>query len=428
MTGTLGADAAHGSVPTLPTQLRTDPPVGRGHGRIQTGQPVSSDLTGAAALLALAAAAAGPGSRDPVDLALLAEAAALAGDGGLPVVTVEGFDPARPDRRVSITRVRRAAVGGQPAQALTILRGELRAVLAAARTSPERRMLLQKQASFVERRGYRPLAVASATADPDGVLGPMQVHGFVPVRTARAKGFRAQAAARPAEWVRVPVWPASLRWLHWLNVAAIVALTVTGFYIADPFLRPGAASNGGAGFFMGYVRLVHYAVAWAWITLGAVRLYLLFFSVDRFVRWPTLWPLKNRQDLRNTGRTISAYLLVHPERAPTYIAHNPLQQLTYTGIYLMSLLQVVTGLALYGLYNTRSGLWRWFQLPVSLLGAPDVRLLHYLVMLGFWIFLVLHVYLAIRADTVDRNGGVSSMLSGGVWLRRGSHPVDDPSL
>jgi Ni/Fe-hydrogenase b-type cytochrome subunit len=254
------------------------------------------------------------------------------------------------------------------------------------------------------------------------------VHGFVPVRTVRARGFQPDAVGRPAEWVRVPVWPASLRWMHWLNVAAIVALTVTGFYIADPFFRPGPAVSPNTGYFMGYVRLVHYSVAWAWVTLGLVRLYLLFFSRDRFVRWPTLWPLKNRQDIRNTGKTLSAYLLVHPDEAPTYIAHNPVQQITYSGIYLMSLLQVVTGFALYGLNDPRSNLWRWFQLPVTWIGAPDVRLIHYLVMLAFWVFLVLHVYLAVRADTVDRNGGVSSMLSGGVWLRRGSHPVDDPSL
>lgn len=402
---------------------------GYGHGRIQLGQPVTLGSITAAELLALAAAAAAPGSEDPVDLALQAGACALAGEGGLPPVTVVELDLARPDRRLSVSRVQRPRGGDQPGvEELTILRGELRAVVSAAGLGPDRRLLVQKNASFVERRGYRPLAVASSTLGPDGVPGPMQVHGFVPVRTTRARGFQPGAAGRPAEWVRVPVWPASLRWMHWLNVVAIVALTVTGFYIADPFFRPGPAVSPDTGYFMGYVRLVHYSVAWAWVTLGLVRLYLLFFSRDRFVRWPTLWPLKNREDLRNTGRTISAYLLVHPDEAPTYVAHNPLQQITYTGIYLMSLLQVVTGFALYGLNNPRSNLWRWFQLPVEWLGAPDVRLLHYLVMLAFWVFLVLHVYLAVRADTVDRNGGISSMLSGGVWLRRGSHPVDDPSL
>jgi Ni,Fe-hydrogenase I cytochrome b subunit len=46
----------------------------------------------------------------------------------------------------------------------------------------------------------------------------------------------------------------------------------------------------------------------------------------------------------------------------------------------------------------------------------------------FWAFLMLHIYLAVRADTIERHGGLSAMISGGVWLRRGSHPVDDPNL
>jgi Ni/Fe-hydrogenase b-type cytochrome subunit len=222
------------------------------------------------------------------------------------------------------------------------------------------------------------------------------------------------------------MWPATLRWLHWLNVVTLVLLTMTGFYIADPFFRPGPGSFG-AESFMDNVRFVHFAVAAVWVTLGAVRLYLLFFSRDRFVRWPALWPLKSIQDARNLGGTLSAYLLIRRE-APLYVAHNPLQQFAYTGIYLMAVVQAITGFALYGLYNVHSAFWDLFQLPVQWWGAPTVRLIHYLLMVVFWAFTMLHVYLVLRADTIERHGGLSSMISGGVWLHRGSHPVDDPTL
>ena len=98
---------------------------------------------------------------------------------------------------------------------------------------------------------------------------------------------------------------------------------------------------------MGDVRFIHYAVAWGWIALGVVRVYMLFFSRDRYVRWPVLWPLKRRSDVANLRRTLSAYLLIHPDEAPSYVAHNPLQQFAYTGIYLLAIVQVLTGLALY---------------------------------------------------------------------------------
>jgi Ni/Fe-hydrogenase b-type cytochrome subunit len=383
----------------------------------------------AARLMALAAAAAPPGSEDPVDVALSAAANAMSEPQEPPQVTVEDFEPAVPSRRVSVTRLSGWPLpDGAPGRELAVLRGELRSVMSAARLGPDQRLVLKKNAAVFDRRGFRPLGVASAPVGPDGSSGPIEVHGFVPVRTVRAKGSRTDAAGRPEDWVRVPVWPATLRWLHWLNLAAIVALTMTGFYIANPTFMSASPTNTSTGFFMGYARLVHYAVAWAWITIGAIRLYLLFFSRDRYVRWPTLWPLKSTRDVRNMGRTLSAYLLVHPDSAPTYVAHNPLQQISYSAVYLMALLQVITGLALYGLYNVHSGFWRWFEIPVNWLGAPDVRLIHYLIMLVFWVFVVLHVYLVIRADTIDRDGGLSSMVNGAVWLRRGSHPIDDPSL
>ncbi|MEP7091832.1 MAG: Ni/Fe-hydrogenase, b-type cytochrome subunit [Nocardioidaceae bacterium] len=401
----------------------------RGRGRIQIGQPVTLGGADAAQVLTLAAAAAPPGSQDAVDVALVDEALAISEGTEAPTVEVLHFEPAQPARRLSVTRVDgRSLAGEAPRGEVTILRGDLRAVMTAARLGRDRRLLLMKNAGYMERRGWRPLAVASAAVQADGSPGEMQVHGFVPVRTVRSRGFQANTTGRPDAWVRVPLWPASLRWLHWLNVLAIVVLSLTGFYIADPFLRSGIPGSSRLGFTMGYVRFVHDAVAWGWIVLGVVRVYLLLFSRDRYVRWPVLLPLKNRRDVRNLGRTISAYLLIHPDEAPTYIAHNPLQQLTYTGIYLMAALQVVTGLALYGLYDAHSALWRWTQLPVLWLGAPEVRLIHYLVMLFFWVFLLIHVYLSVRADTIERTGGLSSMVSGGVWLRKGSRPVDDPSL
>jgi hypothetical protein len=111
---------------------------------------------------------------------------------------------------------------------------------------------------------------------------------------------------------------------------------------------------------------------------------------------------------------------------PTFVAHNPIQQLAYSGLYVLAVLQAMTGLALYGMYHPRGWLWKWFQWPVHWLGAPDVRLLHFLLMWGFWIFLVAHIYMVIRADTMERNGGLSAMLGGSIWLKRGVAFADAP--
>ncbi len=394
---------------------------GHGRGRIQVGTAITLGNASADRLVLLAAAAAEPDSTDPVDIALRAEAAVQPGVGDLP--TFEAIDPATADRPYSITVVTEA-----DGKRRVIVRGELGAIMSFARIGPDKRLLLRNNERWVGRRGYRPLAVATAETAADDTPRNVEVLGFVPIRTSLALGFRGDVVSGDAEWTRVPLWPATLRWVHWLNVLAILVLTLSGYLIATPYLHPGNPDDPSAGFFMGWVRYVHFVSGFAWLMIAAVRIYLFFFSRNRFVRWPALWPLKNKGDLRELGHAISAYALIRPQEVPTYVAHNPLQQLAYSGIYVMALVQAWTGLALYGLYDSHGPFWSLFQLPVTLFGAAGVRLIHFLIMWAFWAFLILHIYLAVRADTIERHGGLSSMISGGIWLRRGTHPADDPDL
>lgn len=56
---------------------------------------------------------------------------------------------------------------------------------------------------------------------------------------------------------------------------------------------------------------------------------------------------------------------------------------------------------------------------VILIGIPYVRLVHLIGMWCFIIFAMIHVYLSILSGNVDRDGTISSMFSGGRWLRKG---------
>jgi Ni,Fe-hydrogenase I cytochrome b subunit len=57
-------------------------------------------------------------------------------------------------------------------------------------------------------------------------------------------------------------------------------------------------------------------------------------------------------------------------------------------------------------------------------GADTVRTAHYIGMWLFLIFIPAHVYLSARSDTVDRGGAISSMINGGVWVRKNAPVVD----
>ena len=63
------------------------------------------------------------------------------------------------------------------------------------------------------------------------------------------------------------------------------------------------------------------------------------------------------------------YLMIHPEKAPHYLGHNPLQQLSYTGIYLLAVLEIATGFTLYGQSNPGGLFYTAFGWLVPLFGA-----------------------------------------------------------
>jgi Ni/Fe-hydrogenase 1 B-type cytochrome subunit len=49
-------------------------------------------------------------------------------------------------------------------------------------------------------------------------------------------------------------------------------------------------------------------------------------------------------------------------------------------------------------------------------GLQNARLLHHVFMWFFFIFVPVHIYLAVRADYIERGGVVSSILTGGRFI------------
>jgi len=210
--------------------------------------------------------------------------------------------------------------------------------------------------------------------------------------------------------------------MHWTAAICVVVLVVTGLYIGKPyFMTSGEASS---HFLMGWVRFLHFTAAALLVMTAIVRLYWLFMG-NRYERLASLFPVRSR-DWRNLFRMLRFYLMIRPEQAPRYLGHNPLQQLSYTFMYALAALMVVTGFALYGQSNPSGfiyGLTNWIG-PVFG-GMPVVRFVHHI---GTWLFLTfipIHVYLSIRADHLERTGVISSIVSGGRFVPADHHFVDE---
>ena len=56
---------------------------------------------------------------------------------------------------------------------------------------------------------------------------------------------------------------------------------------------------------------------------------------------------------------------------------------------------------------------------------PELRVIHHVAAWYFPIFIILHVYLAFRADLLERSGAISSIISGGRFVATDEHYADE---
>lgn len=222
-------------------------------------------------------------------------------------------------------------------------------------------------------------------------------------------------------WIYLWHWP--IRAMHWTAAACIVVLVATGFYIGRPYFapRPGETAD---FFVMGTMRFFHFAAAGILVATGIVRIYWLF-AGNRYERLSALFPL-SRKSLIDLGRVMRSYATMRWESGPHFLGHNPLQQLSYTFLYLVITVQVLTGFSLYGLSQPDGLFYGWFTSNAMLLlgGEPFVRFVHHVLTWVVLIFVPIHVYFAIRADFTSHSGSVSSIVSGGKWVRDDVHYED----
>lgn len=222
------------------------------------------------------------------------------------------------------------------------------------------------------------------------------------------------------QWVYLWGWP--IRAMHWTAGVCLVALVVTGFYIGRPYFMSGGEAS--AHYLMGKMRFVHFVAAGLLVATGIVRAYWLFMG-NRFERLAALFPVRPR-DWSNLVRMVKYYLMIQPEKAPHYLGHNPLQQFWYTLIYFAAAFMAITGFAMYGQAAPGGFFYTVFNWVVPLFGGiQEVHFAHHITTWLFLIFIPIHVYLALRADHLERTGTISSIISGGRFVSLDTRYIDE---
>ena len=207
---------------------------------------------------------------------------------------------------------------------------------------------------------------------------------------------------RPDERVRLYVWQIPVRVTHWVTAACIVILSLTGGYIADPFLIPPG------GDVMTTIRFVHIVTALTFLCSGLVRTWMLLRG-NRFARWSAFIPTTKNQALE-LFRQAGFYGFIRKE-IPKVLGHNQLAAAAYVVLFFLLLVETVTGFALDGLMGAEPGatLFWWLR---ELMGPQLLRLVHHAAM---WLILAIalfHVYSCVLVDHIEKNGLMSSIFSG----------------
>ncbi|MGM4889830.1 cytochrome b/b6 domain-containing protein [Tardiphaga sp. 1201_B9_N1_1] len=178
------------------------------------------------------------------------------------------------------------------------------------------------------------------------------------------------------------IQPAWVRVVHWINAVAIVLMIMSGWqiYNASPLFNFTFSSSITLGGWLGGGIMWHLAAMWLLVINGLVYL-TLGMVTGRFRK--KLLPISAKGVLDDTKAALTGKLS-HADLS----TYNQVQRLLYTGIIVVGILIVLSGLAI----------WKPVQLQylTALFGGYDTaRYVHFFMMAAIVGFLVIHVALAL---------------------------------
>ncbi len=173
---------------------------------------------------------------------------------------------------------------------------------------------------------------------------------------------------------------------HWINLACMVVLIITGFCIHFPFFP----------YFEGIARGLHVFCGFVVLINAIVRVILAFFvksaptgGTRKVVPDYKTW-LPQKDNRHQAGAWIKYYLFLkkdHPLGAKLGVP----QKISYLLIPVLIIIMAYTGFCLWGPTMDLP----FFAAGINLVGgAMSMRIIHYFLMYVFICFIFLHVYLA----------------------------------
>jgi len=209
----------------------------------------------------------------------------------------------------------------------------------------------------------------------------------------------------------VYVFEAPVRIWHWVHALCIFVLAVTGYFIANPL--PSVGGEASDHFLMGNMRYIHFIAGYVFAIAFLIRVYWAFVG-NRYARELFVAPIWKKQWWGDLVHELKYYGFL-TRKSHKILGHNPLaQSAMWFFNVVLTLFLIFTGFALYseglGIDSWADTLFGWV---IPLLGGSlAVKMWHLLAMWVMLVFVVIHIYMAIRADIMDRESSVSTIFGG----------------
>jgi len=197
-----------------------------------------------------------------------------------------------------------------------------------------------------------------------------------------------------------------LRFFHWIMVGSIVTLFFTGLWITKP-MNVSTTEPFFTMTSMDLVRDIHFTVAFIFCASFILRIY--GFIVNKGDRlFPRVW---EGHFYSETVEVALHYMLLKSHHAS--FLRNPLARMSYAALYVLVLIEVLTGFAMYFMTSPSTIGGKLFGWVNTILGSEMMtHYVHHYVAWFIILFAIGHLYMVVRAEFMEGESEVSSMFSG----------------
>jgi Ni/Fe-hydrogenase 1 B-type cytochrome subunit len=201
-----------------------------------------------------------------------------------------------------------------------------------------------------------------------------------------------------------------LRIFHWIMAACIVTLFATGLVITIPWIIF-ASEPTFSGMTVDNIRNIHFVAAYILSAAFIMRIYGFIVNPgDRL--FSHVW---KGYFYKNVVDVALHYMFLKHEHA-SYL-RNPIARCSYTLLYVLAIIEVFTGFAMYYMTNPNGIGGVLFGWVITLVGGEYMaHLIHHYVAWAIMLFAIGHIYMVIRAEFMEGESEVSSMFAGSKIL------------